>query len=340
MAAGSSFSEVTEPAMPLWRVVLITIAFAQAAPPLPSRITTAANVRLREAPAADSAVRRELPLGTSLSMVAVAEPVAGWSRVRSDTGDEGWVSTTLTRPFDPAKPLDAIELIVRSRLPAGDDLYLASNNGGENLGSRVQLLELVERAQRIITDREASARFEWYRLRALRHALGAVPFSRWSTQQLPDALRQRLNEIRYNEPGGAWIVNYEHILSVLDRQTGTSAADDIAWFLVINNLAGECETDLPCWVSWVDRLEGEYLRRRPAGAHVGLVHWRIADRLDRTLTSIQSQPKLIAEFKPVERCTELRRHLDPLRAAVDATTSPNQEAAQAALTRYAQLCAG
>src|SRR6187402_3037269 len=95
---GSSFSEVTESTMPMWVVLLIALVSGQAAPPASSRITTAANVRLREAPAADSVIRRELPLGTPLSVVAVAEPVAGWSRVRTETGDEGWVSTTLTRP--------------------------------------------------------------------------------------------------------------------------------------------------------------------------------------------------------------------------------------------------
>ena len=211
---------------------------------------------------------------------------------------------------------------------------------GDGFNALAELVSFIDRAAPAYGDAESRANVDLSRLRALSLATAAIPFGNAKREPYASWLAARKSDVTYDEPGGRWMVRNTSIWDAHAKHQETAVADDIAWFAVTSGLAGECETDLPCRVTWIDRLEGEYLRRRPTGAHVGLVHWRIADRLDRFLTSLQARPALIAEFKPPVHCTALRLHLDPLRAAVDSTTSPNQAAAQAALTRYAQLCAG
>ena len=219
-------------------------------------ITSAANVRLREAASTTAPIVRELPLGTWLERVATGVIDAtgktsrdDWFRVRTRDGAEGWITAALTRPLDPARPLPAIEDVVRARLPSAARFEGEPRGGGESFASRVQLVRLVEEAPVDPADRGER--------RAIR-ALSAprAPCMRWTpcrsgaTSDPPYTafLEARASAIRYNEPGGNWMLEYDHVRRIHDQHRDTPVADEIAWLLVTNGLAGECEGDLPCAV--------------------------------------------------------------------------------------------
>jgi len=52
------------------------------------------------------------------------------------------------------------------------------------------------------------------------------------------------------------MVDPSYVSGMHEKHRGTAAADDIAWFFVVNGLYGECEGDVPCYVDWENRLHG------------------------------------------------------------------------------------
>ncbi len=145
-------------------------------------------------------------------------------------------------------------------------------------------------------------------------------------------------DVVYDEPGGRWIVSQETIHAFHERYRSTAAADDIAWFGVTTGLAGECEGDVPCYLESINSLEGEYLRGHPRGKHAELAVEQVAAALNSAMDNLLKFPKVLAEFDPAKRCGDLHVSLDPLRAAIGATSAAGKSGAMAALDRYAQLC--
>src|SRR5439155_15591120 len=101
-----------------------------------------------------------------------------------------------------------------------------------------------------------------------------------------------------NEIGANWLLAREHILGLYETYSTTAAADDIAWLLATNGIRGECEGDVPCYVSWKNQLEGDYLRRQPAGRHADEANWGIAESLNGAMDNLLRFPKVLAEFRP------------------------------------------
>jgi hypothetical protein len=116
-------------------------------------------------------------------------------------------------------------------------------------------------------DRERNARLAIYRLRSLQQVFNGIPFQGNKREPFRSWLAMHEEAARYNEPAGAWMVEPEYVKNVHNEYRDTNAADDIAWFFAENGLYGECEGDVPCYVSWTNELDGWYLRTHPAGNH-------------------------------------------------------------------------
>jgi hypothetical protein len=319
-------------------VFALTLIMAATQPGAPDdiRITNASNVRLRSAPSTDASVAGELALGAELVVVASTNGAEPWYHVRTDDQREGWVLGSLTTSIDPGRRDQTIEAIIEARL-----------RGGGNFGARVQLFDLIERTASGLSDREAQGRFALHSLRSLSSIFHSVPSGVGERQvetKLPGAepyggwIRAHLDAARYNEPGGQWMVDPEYAKAVHDKHRQSEAADEIGWFYVSNGLYGECEGDVPCYVSSMDELTGWYLRSHPRGRHTDESNAEIALRLNAAMDNLQQFPAVLAEFDPKARCSELHSSLDPLTAAVTASNSTKKAEALAALDRYAKLC--
>ena len=109
------------------------------------------------------------------------------------------------------------------------------------------------------------------------------------------------------------------------RNHTSASAEAIAWEAVDNGMPGECEGYPPCELATLDALDGEYLRRHPAGAHVSDAVKRIGDTCTE-LEQLLSAPKGDQLFNPVTDCVDLIPKAQALEAAlrgarVDASTA-------------------
>ena len=291
------------------------------------RVIASANVTLRQTPSAQAPAVAQLALGTEVSETGDADLDKTWTRVVTSTGKTGWVVTRLTLPLDPFWKWQTQERLIKDRLARVGDGFPAS----------VELVDFVERIADGFTDPDGRARMDLYRLRALQQALSAIPFSRIGREPYSSWLARYKDWTVYSEPGGAWLVENAAIWKVHDARQHTSAADDLAWLTVSVGLPGECEGYVPCYLTLRDRLQGEYLRRHPSGAHAS----EALAAVSRTITSLgdSSAFKTREAFDPKTDCKAFLSSIESLRKAVEvAPRGQDRDASLANLAALSKRC--
>jgi hypothetical protein len=285
------------------------------------RVTSAATVRLRAAPSLDAAVLAELPLGTMLADTGASRADEGtWREVRTPDGSTGWVSVELTRPVPVDARLAVFEDVIRGRLA----------REGDGPPSWFQLIDFVERTAAEVEGREDTARFAWYRLRALKGAAWSLPLAYFREQPHQAWVDANAPLVRYFELGGYYGLDHAAVVTEHDRHAGTRAADDIMWLAATGGIGGECEGWVPCYLNVALMLEGGYLRRYPAGRHAAEAVRRIAERT----AELDGDPY---EMPPGD-CPELLQSAESLRRLVSAAAAPGRERALAALAAVTARC--
>jgi hypothetical protein len=318
-------------------ILALSLTFTAIRPVLAAeeqRITNGTNVRLRATPQSTAAIIFQLSLGTELSVLARSGVASeSWLRVRTNDGREGWLLGRLTTPIDSTHYLQTVEGITREQLAAHAKVTATS------FETRLQLFDLIERTAMHLAEREAQGRFALYRLRAMTLVLSGIPFKPrdFKTAYKPwlDAHREA---VAYNSPAGAWMVEASYIREVHEEYRDTAAADDLAWFLVQNGLRGECEGDVPCYLSWQNQLNGEYLRLHPRGRHADQAAVDLARILNSIMDDLQKPRSILKELNSNTRCGELHASLDALVTAVTESSSARKADALAAIDRFAQPC--
>jgi hypothetical protein len=305
--------------------IILLLATAAESASAQMLITAAANVRLRAAPGTGSATVTMLPLGTGLE-IADSIRDGEWIQVRTLSADtqHGWIDQSLTLPISDSTYRDVIAGLIASRLEREGDGFVA----------RTELLELIEAVLERDWTLEERARLELQRFRALNAVLQTIPFyrSRWD-DRLASWVTERSAEVTYSEPGGHWMIERDLILERHTTYRSTEAADEIAWFAVLNGLSGECEGQLVCYLEWSDRLEGEYLRREPDGRHVE----EAAARIDQVIEYYRSSMKS-NDFDAQRECDALRVVIDSLEAAVRESNVAERSVLASELRSMMKLC--
>ncbi|HYN08859.1 MAG TPA: SH3 domain-containing protein [Vicinamibacterales bacterium] len=292
----------------------------------PTRITSASNVRLRASPSESAAVVASLALGTDLIQLDTGGDGATWTRVRTAGGHDGWLPSRLTRSLTSSRRIEVIEAIVRERLERKGDAF----------APRSELSELVERTLKDAQDPEAAGRFALYWITSMAGALQAVPSRRGKEQPHKDWLAARADAVVYHELGQRWVIRQTRLWQLHDAHARTASADELAWAAVINGSRGECEGFVPCYVRWLDLLEGEYLRRSALGQHVGEAVARVANAASAWGAPVPGPYFL----DPAKDCVELVQSLDPLRAALATTRADGLQSVLANLDKLRSGCKG
>jgi hypothetical protein len=290
------------------------------------RITAVANVTLRATPSSTAPAVAQLPLGTEVFESGPSGLDKTWVQVRLPDAREGWVQSSLTRPLDPVWRWPVFDRIIGERLGRKGDGFPAS----------VELVAFIERVAPEYTDKDGRARVELARLKALSSTAAAIPSRQSSREPYLSWLAARKDQVIYDEPGGRWMVRPELVWNTHAAHASTAVADDIAWFAVNAGLPGECEGEISCYLVAFNRLQGEYLRRHPAGR-------RAAESVDLVT---QSAERLAPAGKPAPAytfdrggCQDMTKAVDGLSAAVKNTHAPARDRAVTALSAMKKLCA-
>jgi hypothetical protein len=248
--------------------------------------------------------------------------------VKTADAREGWVLASLTRPLDPAWRWPTFDGIIADRL----------GRKGDGFPAFVELIAFIERVAPEYSDPDGRARLELSRVRALSSALGAIPKGAGRREPYASWLAARKADVVYDEPGGRWMLNGPMIWERHARLTGATAgvADDLAWIAVTNGLAGECEGQLACYVDARNRLQGEYLRRHPAGKHAAEAVDVIKNTAD--LLAAPSAKGAAYAFDRKTDCKPLTTTVDALVAAVQGTRAANRDATIASLSALRKAC--
>ena len=290
----------------------------------PNRIAGASNVRLRTAPADTAAVAATVALGTPLVELESGGESAAWVRVRLADGRDGWMPAQLTRRFTSETRWSTTEALIKERLA----------RQGDSFAARVELLNFVEQSTSTVTDPEASGRQALYWLQAITRVVDRIPPSLVRAEPYASWLATRKEVLVFNTPARRWLVRQETMRALHRREQDTSAADEIAFFAANHGMPGECEGFVPCHARRSDALEGEYLRRHPAGRHAAEAVATVASRA----AEWTRKPSAGFFFDPARDCGELAASIEPLRAAVAATRVEAREGALKSLEVLRLAC--
>ena len=202
---------------------------------------------------------------------------------------------------------------------------------------RADLVARLERAARASAG-ESRARLTLLWLKGIRWLLSAVPFD---ITQRREPYRSWLTAhdaiVVYSEPSGEWLIESELIWRLHDEHRRSAAAEAIAWLAVENRLPGECEGYVPCYASGLNRLEGEYLRRHPDGAHAAEALETVHEALTNAL-ELLARPDGSDFLNPASDCGDLRVPLVPLRDAILGAPDGASSQAIIAADRLLSMC--
>jgi len=289
------------------------------------RITAVANVTLRATPSSTAPAVAQLPLGTEVIESGPSGLDKTWVQVRLPDAREGWVQSSFTRPLDPVWRWPVFDRIISERL----------GRKGDGFPAGVELVAFIERVAPEYTDKDGRARVELARLKALSSTAAAVPFKQSNREPYASWLAARKDQVVYDEPGGRWMVRPELVWNTHSAYASAGVADDVAWFAVSTGLPGECEGEVSCYVSAFNLLQGEYLRRHPAGR-------RAAESVDVLAQSAErlAPAGKVAPAYTFDRggCQSMMKAVDGLSAAIKDTRAAARERALGALTNLKRLC--
>jgi len=289
------------------------------------RITAVTNVTLRATPSSTAMAVAQLPLGTEVIESGPSGLDKTWVPVRLPDAREGWVQSSLTRPLDPVWRWPVFDRIISERL----------GRKGDGFPAGVELVAFIERVAPEYTDKDGRARIELARLKALSSTAGAVPFKQANREPYASWLAGRKEQVVYDEPGGRWMLRPDLIWSTHAAHASTAIADDIAWFAVNTGLPGECEGELSCYLAAFNVLQGEYLRRLPAGRRAA----ESVDFVAQSMNRLAPAGKLAPAYS-FDRggCREMVKAVDGLSSAIKDTRTAAKDRALGALTDLKKLC--
>jgi hypothetical protein len=113
----------------------------------------------------------------------------------------------------------------------------------------------------------AAAAKEYKRLVNLQTALRKIPMNKQDKEPHLSFLKRNDNDIVYSDPAGEWYVRSVRFWDLATKYRTLPIADKIAWTAAENQLPGECEGYVPCYLSVIRMTYGEYLTRFPNGAY-------------------------------------------------------------------------
>ncbi|MFN0119724.1 MAG: SH3 domain-containing protein, partial [Blastocatellia bacterium] len=191
------------PWLPFALLCLLAPAYGQTAP-IVNRITTGANVRMRDTPQTGGGEIAKLSIGTVvevLEQTATKEKIGAtedyWLRVATGDGKTGWLFGGLTIPFNAAQREATYLRIVTDRLKPE----------AKNFADELDLAGFLTRAIAEMRSPAAIAELELARLLVIGRAMSLAPADKLQQAPYAAAIKTWEKEMVYHEPAGQWLVD-------------------------------------------------------------------------------------------------------------------------------------
>jgi hypothetical protein len=237
-------------------------------PPQPEkqRIAAASGIRLRATPAPGGKEVTKLFIGTVLRELehsAKQETIGGkkdyWYRVATPDGQEGWVFGSFVLPLEPERRVQAYLEIAKLRM-ADEKTPFAD---------RADLVNFLKAEVAKESAKESAAPLELALWRAMRWTLASITPGDVPKSAYEKWVQRQGETLVYSEPAGEWFVSGTYLWKLEEKYRGLPEAEALAWEAATTPPPGECEGYAPCYLAISNGMEGEYLRRYPAGPHAG-----------------------------------------------------------------------
>jgi hypothetical protein len=281
------------------------------------RITTAANVRVRSAPDADSEEVGRLQLGAvveELERSQAKATVGGtedfWYMVAARGGARGWVFGALTAPFDAARREEIYTRLATERAGKADATFVESS----------ELVRFAERASKEVSGRGARAELEFTRLRALARSITFLAGGEQQDEARKQWAAEHESEIVYSEPSGEWYVRADLFWDLQAKYKDLPIAERVAWEAAQTPLPGECEGDLSCDIFYLSATSGRYVKLYPRGAHSAEALKGLEDMVNSVVQDSRS-PNPVYEVPPATDA-DFRKNLATLRGQLTPPATP------------------
>lgn len=287
------------------------------------------NGRVRSAPNLKSTILKEAALGTKFIAVAA---VKGWNEVKLGTsnGDgaakTGWISMSITKPYDRAKPGVQFQKIVQRYF---DRKVI-------RFGTARQLFEVLPSAADDAKTFEVGGDLRLKSLMALSAALKAMPYNKYESSPYKEFLTQYKNDVVYSEPAGEWYVRAERFWELHGKYATHKVGERIAWKAAANPIPGECEGYINCYLYLLRATQGEYLNFYPNGKYSKQALKNINGLLQPIVSDVRTKSTYYTTSDISDRA-EFNKMLAELRKIVSRTPLVEK---QAVLTQINQIAEG
>lgn len=280
---------------------------------------------MRSEPAATAAEVGRLPLGAVVTVIeertvreSVGDSRGEWVRIAPAAWAGGWIAGRFTRPYDRAGREAIVRALGRERLAVAElsfadlaDLEAFASRAGAGMSA------------------DGAAEMELVRFGALARAAALIPSGRARVEPYASWVESRGNLIFYNELGGEWLVRSEAFWDAAARHASSAAGDDFAWAAARNELGGECEGFLLCYLRTTAEMPGRYLRMFPNGRHAG----EALGRIEELVSAADAED---SGYESHGEEADIRTTLSELRAVVAGAAHPKGKAVLAGIDRLAR----
>lgn len=247
-------------------------------------ITSGSGARMRPAPKTGGKTIVSLPVGEIVTVLqrgdkreTIGKMQNYWYKVKHNN-QTGWIYGASLLPFDAKHQNYIVRHIIKDRLAQK-----------RSFAEYADTTRFVKKLQTTINDPGFWLELEFYRMQLLAQSVQAL-------QQKSSAMKhpwytENKEELFYHEMAGGYYLKTQFLWKAIDKKIKQPAADPFAWYTSKQDIGGECEGEVGCYMGMIILTTGAYLKRFPAGQFYKIALAQIYKNIKQSQSEIISQKR-------------------------------------------------